>query len=245
MIHKTKGIVLRSVKFGETSVVVTLITELFGLQTYMVNGVRTVSKKGSVKAAYFQPAAILEMEAYHNELKNIQRIKEYKWAYLYQHIFSDVRKNAVAVFIIELLTKCLKQPEGNAQLFYFVEDALCHLDTASDKVAANFPLFFALHLAPFFGFGITDESLEANVFLDLLEGQFVAQKPNHPHYLEPTEAAAMAQILKTRQPLELEDLQLNREARRKLTTAMQEFYSLHISDFGTLKTLPVLREIMS
>ncbi|MFL5772605.1 MAG: DNA repair protein RecO, partial [Flavisolibacter sp.] len=147
MISKTKGIVLRTVKYGETSVVVTMFTELYGLQSYLVNGVRTTGKHGNTKAALFQPAAILELEAYHNELKNLQRLKEYRWAYLYQNILSDVTKNAVAMFMIELLTKCLKQPEGNNELFYFVEDALHHLDTATEKVTANFPLFFALHVA--------------------------------------------------------------------------------------------------
>ena len=49
MTHKTKGIVLRTVKYGETSLVAIILTELFGVQTYMVNGVRT-SKKTSAKA---------------------------------------------------------------------------------------------------------------------------------------------------------------------------------------------------
>ena len=65
MIQTTKGIVLRSVKYGETSLVVTIFTELFGLQSYLVNGVRTASKKGSSKSAMFQPSAILELVAYH------------------------------------------------------------------------------------------------------------------------------------------------------------------------------------
>ena len=49
-LHKTKGIVLRAVKYGETSMVVSIFTELFGLQSYLVNGVRTATKKGSGKA---------------------------------------------------------------------------------------------------------------------------------------------------------------------------------------------------
>ncbi|HEV7620249.1 MAG TPA: recombination protein O N-terminal domain-containing protein, partial [Flavisolibacter sp.] len=95
MIHKSKGIVLRSVKFGETSLVVTMITETLGLQSYLVNGVRTISKKGSTKAGMFQPAAILDVVAYHNEFKNLQRLKEYRWAFIFSHIFSDIKKNAV------------------------------------------------------------------------------------------------------------------------------------------------------
>src|SRR6266513_4521382 len=138
-LHKTKGIVLRTVKYGETSVIVTFFTELFGVQAYLLNGVRTSSKKGSGKANLFQPSAILDMIVYHNELKNLNRIKEFKWDYLYRHIFSDVKKNAVALFMIELLTKCLKQPESNPELFQFAEDALVHLDKSSGAIAANFP----------------------------------------------------------------------------------------------------------
>ncbi|HET6995795.1 MAG TPA: recombination protein O N-terminal domain-containing protein, partial [Chitinophagaceae bacterium] len=74
-IHKTKGIVLRVVKYGETSVIVSIFTELFGLQSYLVNGVRTSSKKGAGKAVLFQPSAILELVVYHNELKQLQRLK--------------------------------------------------------------------------------------------------------------------------------------------------------------------------
>src|ERR1044072_9918003 len=97
-LHNTKGIVLRTVKYGETSVIVTIFTELFGLQSYIVNGVRSSTKKGSGKANLFQPSAILDLVVYHNELKNLNRIKEFKWDHLYNHILSDVKKNAVALF---------------------------------------------------------------------------------------------------------------------------------------------------
>lgn len=245
MIHKTKGIVLRGVKYGETSLIVTIFTELFGLQSYLVNGVRTSLKKGTPKALLFQPAAILELIAYRNELKNLQRLKEFRWAFLYQHILSDVRKNAVALFMIELLTKCLKQPEANAELFYFVEDALHHLDEANDTITANFPLFFALHLAVFFGFRISDEFSDNIHYLDLEEGMFVENQPKHSHYLQDSEAAAVSHILKILQPAELQEVVLNREMRRRITYALEQYYSLHIPDFGSMRTLPVLREIMN
>ena len=73
--HKTKGIVLRTVKYGETSVIVAVFTEKFGVQSYLVNGVRISTKKGSGKANLFQPSAILEMVVYHNELKQLQRLR--------------------------------------------------------------------------------------------------------------------------------------------------------------------------
>jgi DNA repair protein RecO (recombination protein O) len=245
MVHKTKGIVLRTVKYGETSLVVTVFTEIFGLQSYLVNGVRMVSKNGSVKAAFFQSGAILDLVAYHNDFKNLQRLKEYRWAHLYGTIFSDVRKNAVALFMIELLSKCLKQPEANAELYYFAEDALLHLDGATDAVTANFPLFFALHLAVFFGFRISDEYSEVRSYLDLQEGSFTDAQPPHSYYLHDKEAAAISHILKILQPDDLAEVHLNRDTRRRITAALEEYYALHVPDFGTMRTLPVLRELMS
>ena len=245
MIAKTKGIVLRSVKYGETSLVVTMFTELFGLQSYLVNGVRTATKKGTPKASLFQPAAILELVAYHNEFNGLQRLREYKWDFLYQRVLSDVHKNAVALFLMELLGKCLKQPEPNPELFYFAEDALKHLDEASPAVTGNFPLFFALHLAVFFGFRINDEFSEEKHYLDLEEGRFTEDQPNHQYYLIDREAAAVSEILKILQPHELEQVYLNQDMRRRIMHGLEQYYAFHLPEFGTLRTLPVLREIMN
>jgi DNA repair protein RecO (recombination protein O) len=244
MIHKTKGIVLRTVKYGETSVIVTILTELFGLQSYLVNGVRIQSGKKGSRAGLFQPSAILELVIYHQETKNLQRLKEYNWSILYQNIFSDVVTHAVALFMIELLLKCLKQPEPNSELYYFTEDALAGLDRSTDKVQANFPLFFSLHLAGFFGLRIDDNYSDKRKFLDLREGYFTDEKPTHPHYLEDPLSGISAHLLKILQPAELGDLSLNKEKRRLLLEAYEDFYSIHIPGYTPLKTLPVLRTIL-
>jgi len=244
LIHKTKGIVLRTVKYGETSLIVTIFTELFGVQTYMVNNVRT-SKQASSKANYFQPVSILDLIVYHNEQKQIQRIKEFKWAYLYQNILSNVIKNSIALYMIELLQKCLKQPETNPELFLFCEDALLQLDIANKAVAANFALYFALHLAHFFGFRMNDDYDEAQTILDLEEGNFVSEKPSHPNFMEGEYAHITSQLLKVMQPFELENFKLNQELRRKLLFYYEDYYALHIADFGKMKTLGVLYGILS
>jgi DNA repair protein RecO (recombination protein O) len=244
MTHKTKGIVLRTIKYGETSVVVAIFTELFGIQTYMVNGVRT-SKKSSAKASHFQPGSILEMIVYHNELKTMHRIKEFKWAYLYEHVLSNVIKNSIALYMVELINKSLKQPEENTPLFYFCEDALMQLDVAGKTVTANFALYFTLHLTHFFGFRMNDDYDEKHCILDLEEGTFVHEQPTHPNFIEGEQAMLTSQLLKVMQPHELEELKLNHETRRKLLYRYQDYYALHIHDFGLMKTLPILHEVLS
>ncbi|MBC7829870.1 MAG: DNA repair protein RecO [Chitinophagaceae bacterium] len=244
MVHKTKGIVIRTVKYGETSVIVSIYTELFGIQSYIVNGVRISSKKGSGKANLFQPAAILDLVVYHNELKNIQRIKEFKWGYLYHYLFFDVIKNSVALYMIELLQKTLKQPEPNPDLFHFIEDAFLHLDISDETVVANYPLFFALQLSGFYGFRFSDTYSAKNNIIDLQEGEFVHEQPSHPYFLEQNHSFVTSQLLKVMQPNELTEIRLNKETRRVLLHAYETYYALHVQDFGTMKTLPVLQEVL-
>ncbi len=243
MIHKTKGIVLRSIKYGETSLVVTIFTELFGVQTYMVNGVRT-SKKTSAKANYFQPAAILDLVVYHSQNKPMHRIKEFDWAFLYNTVLTDVIKNSIAAYMMELLQKCLKQPESNTDLFNFCEDALMQLDTCSKKIAANFLLFFTLHLTHFFGFRMADNYAAENNVLDLQEGMFIDHQPVHPHFIDGENALLTAQLLKVMQLHELVDFKLNQNTRRQLLLQYQNYYTLHIAEFGQMKTLMILHEVL-
>ncbi len=240
---KTKAIILRTIKYGETSLIVTAFTELFGVQTYLVNGIRT-SKKTGLKAAMYQPAAFVEMQVYHNERNALHRIKECNWACLYQHVLSDVIKNSIALYMMELLFKLLKQPEENTDLFYFCEAILLKLDNAHKMETANFPLFFALHLSHFFGFKIDDNFSTENNIADLQEGNFTPQHPPHPYYLEGENALITSEILKAQIPEELNNLKMNHLKRRELLLKYMEYYNLHMQDFGKMKTLPVLQEIL-
>jgi DNA repair protein RecO (recombination protein O) len=243
MTHKTKGIVLRTVKYGETSLVVTIFTEMFGVQTYMVNGVRTAKVK-SAKASYFQPSAVLDLVVYHSDAKPMQRIKEFSWSFLYQNVLTDVIKNSVVAYMMELLHKCLKQPEANAELFYFCQDALLQLDQSSNKITANFPLFFALHLPYFLGFRMTDNYDAENIFLDLQEGVFINHQPVHPHFITADAAQTTSQLLKVMQLYELEEFGLNQQMRRQLLQHYHDYFALHITGFGQIKTLAVLQEVL-
>jgi len=244
-LHKTRGIVLRTVKYGETSLIITVFTELFGVQSYLVNGVRTSSKKSSGKSQLFQPAALLDLVVYHNELKQLNRIRDFQWNVIYGHIFSDVPKNTVALFMVELLTKCLKQPEANPELFEFSEHIFLELDNSSGTIMANIPLFFALHLSHFFGFRIDDNHNTERAFLDLKEGCFVDHIPNHPYFLDERSAEITSQFLKVMQTKELDQIKLNAEFRRNLLQQLEKYYAQHIPEFGSMKTLPVLRAILS
>ena len=245
MFHTTRGIVLRTVKYGETSIITNVYTELFGVQSYIVKGVRKSSKTSAGKASYFIPAALLEMEVQYNTQRQLQFIGEYRWSHLYENLFFDVVKNTISVYLMELLQHALKEPEPNPSLYYFVEDTLKKLDTANDAFGANLPLYFMLHLASELGFQLLGSYSEQTPIFDLREGMFITEQPAHPYFIEGILAKTTSELLHLQNSNELEVLILNRNIRRELLTAYQTFMALHIQDFGEIKSLPILQEVLS
>jgi len=244
IIHTTKGIIIRTVKYGETSLVVSAFTELFGLQQYMVNGVRTSKRSTGISAAQLQVGNILEMVVYQNDRNTLQRIKECKQASHCHALHSDVTKNAVMLFMVELLQKCLKEPDPHPELFYFIEDVFKGLDNGTAYQTANLPLFFILHLSHFFGFRMMDNYSTENNILDLHEGQFVPVFPIHQMVVSHPQSEYISMFLRVMQLEELEQIRLNRQMRNELLDACLLFYGLHINPFGNMKSLPVIRVVL-
>lgn len=245
MLHQTQAIVLRTVAYGDTSLIVSALTEQFGIQQYLVKGARKASKKGgSAQASFLQPAALLELVVYHQELRQLQIIKEMKWALVYQRVMSSVTRNAIALYMTELLSKCMKQPEANSPLFELAAGALRLLDECDDAVAANLPLHFTLQLAAELGFGLEDEYSATAPVLDLKEGRFVAEPPIHGFYLQPPLSEVTHQLLQHENPVTLYRIRLNKLQRRELLQSYAHFFHYHVADFGQLKTLAVLQAVL-
>jgi DNA repair protein RecO (recombination protein O) len=243
MLHNTKGIVLRVTKYGDTSIIMNAYTELFGLQQYIVKGVRTTSKKGASKAVFYQPAAILQMEVYNSPMKTLQMVKEVNWDYVFQNVYSDVVRNAVATYIVEVLQQTL-QPEPHPELFYLIEDTLKQLDKGVAALASNLPIYFLIHLSETLGFGLQGSYSDITPYLDVKEGQFVNEKPLHPYFLEGQEAQTASTFLQVQFYNDLENIVLNGQQRKKIVELFQLSLSWHYKGFKEIKSLAILQAVL-
>ena len=97
MLQKTKAIVINSLRYADTSLIVNCYTESFGIKTYILKGILS-KKKGSLRKAYFQQLTQLEIVAYHNNKGNLNSIKEAKISNFYQNLQTDVIKQSLVIF---------------------------------------------------------------------------------------------------------------------------------------------------
>lgn len=240
----TRAIILRTVKYGETSVVVTAYTSLFGLQSYLIKGALKGSTVKPVVNQYFQPGAILEMVVYQNPSRSLQLVKEYGWHTMHQQLFFDVVRNSVAVFMIDVLLHSVRQPEANPELYELMEMSLKQADRATMGVVANLPIYFILHLSSELGFQIQGTYSRETPVLDLKEGSFLHTIPSHPFYLDGEPAKHLCAIRDVAFYESLDQVALQRNTRQVLLHHLQQYMALHIQDFGTLKTLYVLSQVL-
>ena len=165
MTYKTKGIVLNFIKFKESSIICKIFTESFGLQSYIVNGVRSFNK---TKMSLFQPLTILDLVVYNKSSVNIQRLKEMKIDVIYMTNHTDIKKISVCIFLSELLSKILSNEPNQNEKFNFLYNSFLIYDSL-EKNIKNFHIQFLLKLTKFFGFQISDSSQITKAYLNKKE----------------------------------------------------------------------------
>jgi DNA repair protein RecO (recombination protein O) len=173
MLHKTKGIVLHTIKYSETSVVAKIYTEKLGLVSYIIKGVRTAKSKS--KAAMLQPLTLLEMEVSHRENKQLQYVKEFRRAYVYHSIPFDTLKSTLALFLLEVISKSIREQEQNNEMFDFIYESLCALDN-SEKLNPDFHLLFLVQFTRYLGFVPHGNFSAENPFFEMTEGVFISRE---------------------------------------------------------------------
>lgn len=235
---KTTGIVLHSIKYSDSVNIVTIYTRHFGRVSYMVHGVN--KKKSAFRPAYLQALSILDMDVYYEPGKSIQRIKDIRTMYQFTGIPVDPVKNAMALFLSEVLFRTLWQTEPDESVFLFLENSIQQLDCCEMGIS-NFHLVFMLKLTRYLGFEPNSDARDGQYF-DLMNGVFLKTMPLHSHVLLPTDSVDFAALLDSDYE-KMRQLIFSRAKRIKLLESMVEYYRLHIPDFHGLHSLAVLQSL--
>ncbi|HXH18686.1 MAG TPA: DNA repair protein RecO [Chitinophagales bacterium] len=236
MLYKTKGVVLHTIKFTESSIITKIYTEAFGLQSYLVNNVRS---SGKSRASLFGPVNILDLEVYRRENKNLQRLREFRAAHIYKTVHSDVLKSSIALFIAEVLYKCIREEEANPEMYHFIERSLIALDE-SPEADNNFHLFFLLALAKHLGFSPGRNSDSKNAWFDLKEGRFVSELPEHKYLITQPHVSYLENLLSGNSPV-----QMKADERSFLLEKILIYYALHLHGFRKVSSHRVLHEALA
>ncbi len=98
-----KGISLHYYKYSESSVIAKIFTENYGLQSYIIKGIRNKNSKN--KLSYLHPLNIVSLEISVNKKKGLPFVKEIRSEHNLSSTYSDMQKKFVCMFISEVLMR--------------------------------------------------------------------------------------------------------------------------------------------
>ena len=241
MDDKTEGIVLQSVRYGDTSLIVKVFTRKQGLKSYMLKGAFNRGSKN--RAALFQNLNVINyVEVGKPKTGTLNYLKDAQLSMMYHSLPIVMNKGAIMMYVSELLSKTITEQEQNEGLFDFIVSSLQWLDLVEQDYA-SFPLFFTLELTRHLGF-YPKTNHQSGFCFDMMEGTFAHDYPLHPYYFDAETAALLAGLLNvgideaSRRPLRLSQ-------RRELLDGLIVFMRLHapvMKDFHSHEVLKTVLE---
>ncbi len=237
MEERTRGIVLRRVRYGDTGVIVDIFTASRGSVSFLAHG----GRKGRPASTALAPLAIVEVGFRWRPQRALQTLDDAHTAAPYATLASDPAKMTTGMFLQEFLYHALKHEVANRPLFDYIVTGLTWLDRNGSGVA-NFHLAFVIRLTRYLGLWPSAEHWREGCVFDLKEGEMASHVPAHRFWLPPREASALPYITRmTFRSMRL--FKLSRTQRNAILDAVIAYYRLHVPGFPELKSVAVLREM--
>ena len=235
-----QGIVLQSIRYGDTSIIVKVFTRSLGLRSYMVKG--AFNRNSKSRAALFQNLHLINyVEANKPNKGSLGYLKDVQLTTVYQSIPFVMNKSAILMYVSELLSKTIIEQEQNEAMFDFIVRSLLWLDLVEQDYA-NFALFFTLELTRHLGF-YPKANHETGYCFDMMEGSFAHDLPVHPYYFDKENAQLLSQMLNVsideacRMPLRVSQ-------RRELLDGLIVFMRLHAPVMNDFHSHEVLKTVL-
>ncbi len=236
---KTKAIVLRTVRYGDSRMIVDMLTASVGRVSFACGLSKT--NRGKIKKQLFQPLTLLDIVFDYRPTMELQRIKDVRMARPFVSIPFDAYKLSIGLFLAEFLVYATKGEQDGNQLEEFTEKSLLWLDNAVDGFA-NFHLVFMIRVSLFVGFYPNLDGYSDGAWFDLRDGNFTMTCPSHPDYLNPDDSRRI--LLLTRMNFDnMRLFSMSRVDRNRCLDVIMTYYRLHVANFPVLRSLEVLREL--
>jgi DNA repair protein RecO (recombination protein O) len=237
-IFKTKGIVFRTLKYSESSIIADIFTRERGMRSYIISGIR--SSKSKMKAGLFQLMTMLDMVAYDKGNDKLARIKELHLAHHYKELPFNVIKSSIGIFMLEVCRNVIIEKEANEELYDFLEGWFMYIDDTQLPIN-NHHLLFLLELSAYIGFR-PEHNYKEGYHLDLMEGTFVSI-PISAYFLDATLSRSFHKLLHTDRA-SVNNLNIPSPTRRALLESLITYYKLHVDQFKEIKSLSVITTIL-
>lgn len=237
--HQSRAIVLRQIKYSETSLILKIYTEKEGLLSFIARGVR--GKKGKLRSAQFQVLNLLDLSYRETRKSELRQVIDLKVIDPFTDLPFNPVKRSIAIFIAELIQSAIKEQEPNKKLFEFIYNSIHWIDLSKQSYS-HFHLLFMIKFTKYLGFYPMLEGHKDAQYFDLQQGVFSGVRPQNTYYIDSEELNAWKLLVNAK--LESNNsLMLSNTLKRKLLQTMVLYYKLHLIHFKELNSHHILQSV--
>jgi DNA repair protein RecO (recombination protein O) len=241
MYEKLRGIVLNTIRYSDKHNIVHIYTDVHGVMSFAVPQGKTHAAR--MRNALLMPLSLVDLEAGVRAGRDLAILREVRRNYPLATLYSDPMKNAIALFISELLAHVIQEPEGNEYLFSYIEQSVQLLEQMPEHVA-NFHICFLYHLGAHLGIQPNVESYRRGYWFDMTDGVFVPSAVRGHALLQPQEAQVI-HLLSRMTFSNMGVFRFNREERNRMLDVIISYYRLHNAAIGTLRSPEILKQLFT
>ncbi len=239
MYEKLRGIVLNTIRYSDKHNIVHIYTDGRGLMSFAVPLGK--SQASRMRNAMLMPLSLVDLEVGVRPGRDLALLREVRRNYPLATIYSDPIRNAIALFISELLTHVIQEPEGNEYLFRYIEQSVQLLEQMPGQIA-NFHICFLFHLGAHLGIQPNLESYRKGYWFDMTDGVFLPSAVKG-HALLPPQEAQVLHLLSRMTFSNMGVFRFNREERNRMLDVIISYYRLHNAAIGTLRSPDILKQL--
>lgn len=236
MLKKSEGIVLRTLKHQDAHLITRMYTETYGMQDFIIKGYASAASRR--KYSYFQPLSIIEVVYFEKHGQEIHKVQESRMSVFLKSIQTNPIKVTLGLSISEIFYDCVKEQEGDEELYQLLKTVIVHLDESEEKFIHYF-FYFLVHFLKVSGFApdIMIESWDKPAFFDFQNGRIFHHEGGNSRLCFLFTAFLQSDIENCTRIL------FSNEEKKMFISGVFQYYHFHVQGFRQPKTIQVFSEI--
>lgn len=251
-IIKAEGIIIRSMKMGETSKLVTLFTREHGVLKLIAKGSRTSKSRFG---AALEPLNVIHIVYYHKESRDLQLLSAADIVETFPALATDLEKWGYACACGELVLRAHPGAEATPKLYPVLLDSLRAMNDSGTNARA---CFWGLQMKLLGIFGVapnlrrclkcgSSASPFAGQFIHfhVARGGFICEKCEHGSgaLKLSSETLALLATLQTMPATKFLHYNISALARREIEKFYHAYFDFHLEEIGKLQALEFVRDV--
>ena len=255
MIVASDALVLKSMRYGETSKIVTLYTRRYGKLRVVAKGARQPKSKfgGSL-----EPITHISVIFYRKENRDLHTLSQAEIRSGYFRIHSNLEKLSIGLAIVDLVSAVFHGEEENESAFRLLTQSLQLLDTAKMS-SRNVLLAFEMRLVSLLGFQphfrscsvcgsqLSLGEVKSGIIFDIARGGLlcVLCEKKGSRKVKVSRAACRALLIFLDSPLdEVTQITLGRTLEKEINEVLSTFMRYHLGGGNLFRSQETLSQIV-